>query len=195
MRASFVLALSLALALGGRTLAEDAAPGMDEAGMKLWQEKTTPGPEHEALMKLAGEYEVASKMFMAPEQPPQEGKGAATFTPVLGGRFLKQEYKGEMMGQPFDGLGFDGYDKIKKEYVTVWFDSMGTWPTLFRGKVQEEGKSFEFHATCPCPITNEEIKFRAVHATVSADSFIFTMYETRGGKENKMMELTYTRKK
>ena len=31
-----------------------------------------------------------------------------------------------MMGQPFSGVGIDGYDNLRKKYVTTWIDTMGT---------------------------------------------------------------------
>lgn len=43
---------------------------------------------------------------------------------VLDGRFPYQEFNGQMMGQPYNGIGMDGYDNITKKYVTAWFDTM-----------------------------------------------------------------------
>ncbi|MCK7481868.1 MAG: DUF1579 domain-containing protein [Candidatus Moduliflexus flocculans] len=35
---------------------------------------------------------------------------------ILGGRYVRLTYKGEMMGQPFEGLQISGYDNITKAY-------------------------------------------------------------------------------
>ena len=45
---------------------------------------------------------------------------------LLDGRFLQQEFTGEMMGQPFSGVGINAYDNLRKRYVTTWIDTMGT---------------------------------------------------------------------
>ena len=42
---------------------------------------------------------------------------------ILDGRFLHQEFNGEMMGSPFIGIGITGYDNGSKQYVSNWMDS------------------------------------------------------------------------
>ncbi|GMV80274.1 MAG: hypothetical protein AMXMBFR7_14580 [Planctomycetota bacterium] len=190
--------LLLALSAGAfRAAAEEAAPpAMDEAALKAILERMSPGPEHAALMKQAGAYEIASKVWMDPAKPPEETKASATFTAILEGRYLRQEFQGSMMGKPFTGLGIEGYDKEKKEYVCVWFDSMGLIPFTLRGKSADGGKNIEYHGSLPCPMDGKEVKQRYTCQHLDENTFTFTMYETReGGKEVKGMEMTYTRKK
>ena len=63
--------------------------------------------------------------WMEPDKPPMESTGACDNTVLLEGRFLQQKCTGDMMGQPFTGIGVHGYDNATKKYVTTWIDSMG----------------------------------------------------------------------
>jgi len=31
-----------------------------------------------------------------------------------------------MMGQPMEGVGYTGYDRMRKQYTMVWLDNMST---------------------------------------------------------------------
>ena len=60
---------------------------------------------------------------------------------LLGGRYLQQEYAGEMMGSPFAGINIIGYDNHTKKYVSVWMDSMSTGIYHFVGTASADGKT------------------------------------------------------
>ena len=45
---------------------------------------------------------------------------------VMDGRYLVEEYDGEMMGQPFKGMGLMAYDNSEQRFVSAWIDNMGT---------------------------------------------------------------------
>ena len=83
------------------------------------QDESPPGPAHERLMKLAGKYSFVTK-FVSSEGAAPETTGEATFTSLLGGRFLLQEEKGSMFGQPFETRKTYGYNAGTKRYEGLW---------------------------------------------------------------------------
>jgi len=93
--------------------ATSAAPagGPSPAEMEAWQKSMTPGPQHEALAKLAGDWTFTNTMWMAPGQPPTESTGTMHAETTMGGRYVVEDWKGEMMGQPFEGHGTNAYNK------------------------------------------------------------------------------------
>jgi hypothetical protein len=171
--------------------AADAPPGMTPEMMKKFE----PGKEHAELKKLEGSYDVDVKMWMDPSQPPMQSKGSAEFKMVMNGRFLRQDYKGDMMGQPFTGIGHDGYDNVLKKYVSTWMDDFSTGIMYMQGESKDGGKTIEVSGEQGCPMTDKPIKMRTVHKKIDDNKFVFEMYNTVDGKETKGMELTYTRKK
>src|SRR5262249_52979692 len=89
--------------------AAKAAPMSEDQMMAEMMKLATPGPYHEMLKKFAGSWKTETKMWMGPGEP-QVSEGTAEASMILGGRFLKQEAKGNFMGQPFEGFGLTGYD-------------------------------------------------------------------------------------
>src|ERR1700741_3007441 len=72
-------------------------------------EMPKPQKEHAWLEQLAGEWESESQMFVAPGQPPMTAKGGSTAR-MIGGFWLVEENKGEIMGMPYTGILTVGYD-------------------------------------------------------------------------------------
>ena len=195
-----LLVVVAALAIGADEKAKSAKPAaghaMDEkAMMEAMAKYSTPGAEHKALEQFAGTWDTNAKMWMAPGTPPQESTGTAENKMTLGGRFLEQKFEGNMMGQPFTGMGYTGYDLYKKEYIGNWMDSMGTGIMKSTGKADPSGKTMTFTGTMDDPMQQKSMPFKEVIKVVDNDHHVFEMWSPGpDGKMFKMMEITYTRK-
>jgi hypothetical protein len=172
-------------------------PGEEEM-MKKWAQVSTPTDAHKKLEDLVGTWEAEAKMWMrGPGSEPSVTKGSATNSWVLGGRFLRQEYKGEMMGMPFEGIGYTGYDNYNKKYVSYWIDNSTTQMSTMSGVVDQSGKMFTLYGTMDEWTTGENGKtVKYVWRIINKDKHVFEVHDLSIGEPNtKMMELTYTRKK
>ncbi len=173
-----------------------AAPAMDQqAMMELYKKAGTPGPEHEAMAKLVGDWKLDVTSWMAPGAPPEKSTGTAKFELLLGGRYLQQTVHGDMGGQPYDGIGIEGFDNVTKESFSVWFDSMSTGTMLSRGKCPVEAKTCIFTGTVNDPLTGKATKVREVITRNGDNSFTFDMHgpDPKTGKEFHMVQIVYTR--
>lgn len=112
-----------------------------QAMMETYQKLATPGEPHKQLTSQAGSWTTKTKSWMEPDKPPMESTGACEDKTLLDGRFLQQECTGEMMGQPYTGIGVHGYDNLTKKYVTMWIDSMGTGIFFMEGTASADGKN------------------------------------------------------
>ena len=81
------------------------------------------------------------KEWMEPGKPPTEAAGSVEMKMLLDGRFLQQDFTGEMMGQPYTGIGITGYDNLNKKYVSIWLDTMGTAPFMMEGTGSADSKT------------------------------------------------------
>lgn len=193
----FGAGLVVAQDMGGEKKAgEGEAPkGPSAEEMAAWQKYMTPSEAHQKMAASAGDWTTTGKMWMDPSAPPTELKGSAKFRMVLGGRFQVQEYTGDMMGMPFEGFGIGGYDNATKKYSSLWMDSMGTGMMFASGTADDKGVVTQIgKMSDPRGI---EYDIREVIAHKDADTMTFELHmkgpDTKG--EQKVMELTYTRKK
>ncbi|HEU4684570.1 MAG TPA: DUF1579 domain-containing protein [Nitrospira sp.] len=165
-----------------------------QAMMELWKKLATPGAPHQLLAGLAGSWTTATKEWMEPGKPPTESTGTAEMKMLLDGRFLYQQYNSQMMGQPFGGIGINGYDNLTKKYVTVWIDTMGTGMFFMEGTASSDGKTITLRGSHPEP-GGGSMSHRAVWTIADADHQTFEMYGSHGKeKEMKLLEIAYTRK-
>lgn len=165
-----------------------------ESMCAVYQELAIPGAPHKLLAEMAGTWNVKSKWWMDPGTPPMESAGTSEQKMVLGGRFLQQDFAGEMMGGPFSGIGFMGYDNHTKKYVSTWMDSMGTGIYYFVGEAEPDGRTITQVCDYDDPVRGP-LSWRSVTRIVDHNTLECEMYTTdRSGKEEKMGEMTYTRK-
>jgi len=165
-----------------------------QAMMEVYAKLATPGAPHKVLASMEGSWNAKIKTWTEPNKPPMESEGTCEQKMLLGGRFFQQEFTGEMMGSPFTGIGFTGYDNHTKKYVSTWMDSMGTAILVFEGTASADGKTITQEGHYDDPIKGPT-KWRSVTRIVDDNTHMFEMYETdKSGKEEKMMEITYTRK-
>jgi len=166
-----------------------------ESMCAVYQELATPGAPHKLLAGMAGSWSVKSRWWMDPHEPPMESTGNSEQKMTLDGRFLWQEVSGDMMGRPFAGIGFTGYDNHSGKFVSTWMDTMGTGIYHFEGSAGGEGgKTITQICNYDDPVRGS-LKWRHVTRIVDNNHLEFEMYTTdSSGKEGKMGEMTYTRK-
>ncbi len=192
-----VLALAaLALALPAR--AEDkpaAAPQMSDADMQAMMKSMMPGPQHQHLARMAGDWTFTNNLWMAPGQPPTTSEGTMHAEMMLGGRYLEEHWMGTMMGQPFEGRGTDAYDNVTQRYEGSWIDNMGTGIMTSSGTCDDTGKVCNFTAEASDPAKGGKTTVREVLTWVDDNTFSFAMYGAGpDGKDMKMMEIVAKRK-
>jgi hypothetical protein len=198
-----VVLLSFLVAGSSQSFAQEkkkskvAMPSQEEI-MKRWEAFATPGDPHKWMASMAGNWNMESKWFMAgPGSEPSVSTGTVVYSMILGGRYLKQEATGTMMGMPFEGVGINGYDNFKKKFVGTWIDNMGTAISAMEGTVDASGKVLTMWGTMDEPTTGEKNKkVKYVMTSVNADKHTFEIYDvTTYGEKAPVAVMTYTRKK
>lgn len=168
------------------------SPPSEEEMMKKLMAAATPGPAHKKLAALSGKWKVTDNAAASKTAPPL---GVMETKWVLGGRFLMQQFKGEMMGQKMEGVGFTGYDNMKKKYVMCWMDSFGTSISTATGDFDKAGKVLTMTGVTDDPMTGErDLKVKYVTTIASGSKNAFAVYAHAGSKnEAKMMDMTSTK--
>jgi hypothetical protein len=181
----------------GKKKSVKSMPSQEEM-MKRWQAYMTPGEAHKKLETMAGTWDAEIKVWMnGPDGEPAISKGTAEQKMSLGGRYLQQTVASEMMGQPFTGTGYTGYDNFKEKYLGFWIDDMGTGMTTMEGSIDKAGKTLTMWGVMDEPTTGERNKkVKYVTHLIDTDKHVFEIFDVSTyGDKKPTMQITYTRKK
>lgn len=166
-------------------------PPMDPA-MQAMMTAMQPGEQHQQLKKLAGNFDYTIKMWMDPAAAPTESTGKRTAEMLLGGRYLEEKVSGNMMGMPFEGIGWMGYDNVAKQWVGTWMDNMGTGIMTMQGTADKG--TWNMTGESSDPMTGKKVTMRTVTKLVDDNTYTMEMFGPGpDGKEVKMMEMTCKR--
>jgi hypothetical protein len=191
MRLKTCLAGALIVLFAAAAVAQDMDPKMMEAMMKA----ATPGEPHKKLSEFAGTWNTKLSMWMAPGAPPMSTEGTTESKLIMGGRYLEQRFNGNFMGMPFEGIGYTGYDNIRKQYWGTWMDNMSTVMMSSTGW-SPDPKTYMFTGSMPDPMTAKETRMEERITIKDANNHLLEMWgPAPDGTMYKMMEITYSRKK
>jgi hypothetical protein len=97
------------------------------------------------------------------------------------------------MGMPFEGLGYTGYDNVRRKYVGTWMDSFGTglMNSIGVGKPKDDEMDFESEAFEP---TGQVRKFWSKIRIADPDHHSWEMWtKAPNGRRFCMMKVDYSR--
>jgi len=191
--AAFLLLGGVSMPLAQETQQPAAEPTKEQEMQAKMEAYATPNKNHEVLKNLEGNWKAEVKFWMDPAAEPEVSQGTAQSAMILGGRYLEQKYTGTAMGKPFEGRGLIGYDNMRKEYRSIWTDSMSTGMMVSTGSYNAGDKTIVEQGTMSCPIEGE-MNYRAVTTIIDTDHYTYESFmEGKDGKEMKTMLITYTR--
>ncbi|HEY1196601.1 DUF1579 domain-containing protein [Flavobacterium sp.] len=164
------------------------------AQMKAWQEYATPGNPHKMMADEVGTWNCDMTFWSEANGKPEKATSTAVIRMILGGRYQEADYKGTMMGQPFEGKSTLAYNNASEEYTTTFIDNMGTGMMVAMGKYDESKKSMELKGEMVNPVNGKKTPYREVYTIVDPKTRKMEMYDTKDGSEYKSMEIVMTKK-
>jgi Protein of unknown function (DUF1579) len=190
----------------GSTAAQPATatgqPNPEEM-MKQMMEMSKLNENHKLLADMNGSWNYNIKFWMNPDPnaKPQESKGTATRKSAMGGRYVVMDVTGKMQmpdqngkmkDMQFKGMGVEGYDNVKKKFVSSWIDNMGTGIQFSDGTYDPATKTLTYASEIEM-MPGMKTPVREVLKLTDKDHMMLEWYENRGGQEKKTMEIAYTR--
>jgi hypothetical protein len=193
MKKTIVLLAVLLVAMPALT--QENQPNTDKLkAMEAYMKMGAVTENHEFLKKYIGQWDAQVKGWMAPGQPPTVSNGSFQAEMRLGGRFLLMNFKGEMFGQPFEGLQINGYDNMQQKYITLWIDNSSTFFFTTTGTRRENVISES--GLWPDPLTGSQAPVKAKTTWVNADEYVYEQFMVMPDKsEFKSMEMRCKRQK
>jgi hypothetical protein len=150
-----------------------------------------PGPVHERLTKLAGEWTVTTT-FRFGDAAPQEFRGTARATAILGGRFVQFDETSTEFGRPVERQKVFGFNTAARRYESTWRYT-GSTATMNLTGAGVDAKTIEGDATFAGENGQLE-QFRWDLREVDADTFSSTLVAAAGeGKPKATFTAVYKR--
>ncbi len=159
-----------------------------------WASLSKPGPSHKLLDMFVGDWDTTISVRSEPGARAELSKGRSSIHWVLGGRFLEENFEGEVAGEKFQGMGLMGYDNGDREFKFVWIDSLNTALTISRGAYSPDRNTFQMKSEVYDPLLGGLKTVRASLQIKSRDEYEYVMVDTApSGKEFESFEMRYTR--
>lgn len=165
-----------------------------QAQMEAWMALAQPGPEHKNLEYMVGDWNARVEHWMEPGAEAMVDQGWCHNEPMLGGRFIRTEFKGKFMDMQFEGVGWTGFDRMQKKYISIWADNFGTMVLVSQGVYDEAKKEYTYvgeYKMAPDQIMKQKMHIKVI----SPNKHVMTMYQSMPDSDEmfKVMEITYTR--
>ena len=154
-----------------------------------------PGVEQASLAKLAGEYDRVVKFAGQTGAMAAPSAGTSKLSVILGGRFVLEESKDVVFGQPVEGLRIYGYNNATGQYEMARMYTMSTGITMMKGTSSDGGKTIDYAGETGSPAAGGMTMHARLDRT-DEDHFTVTLSTARAdGKLTPFQETIYTRKK
>lgn len=167
-----------------------------------WAVRTQEGPpmpkvekEHVFLKKFAGNWDSTTSFRETAQQAWTESKGNESCR-MLGEIWLVSEWKGDMAGMTFEGLGTTGYDPYKKKFVSTWVSNMEPVLATGEGSMDAAGKVLTTTINSTNCKTGKPCTGRMTQEFKDKDTVVWVVFMTGDdGKEFECMKGESKRKK
>ncbi len=150
-----------------------------------------PAEELKFLEPFIGTWDSEVKMWMGPGEP-MVSRGVMVNDWALGGRWLRNTYKGD---DNFEGSGYFGFNKVTGQFQWVWIDTMSPMVFMEVGTYDQATRTFNTSGESLCPFAKVMLGKRSVTRIEGPDRYVMEMFRTSPGEaEVKEMEIVYTRR-
>lgn len=173
------------------------AGGVSAIGLtpQEWASLSKPGAQHKLLQSFVGEWDVRLTFWSSPNSKGQTSKGLSSIAWMLDGRFVREQFRGEVAGETFEGLGIMGFDNGAREFRSLWIDSLNTAMTVATGRYVPDANTFELSSELYDPLRSG---FKVVKSTLrftSPDTYVLSMQDkSPEGKSFTSFEMIYSRR-
>lgn len=186
-----ILAVICSYSVFGTHKTQDKVPGELLAKMQiLGEELATPNKNHAFLAQLSGDWITSSSVLgMEPST------GTASYSMILGYRYLDGMHDGNFLGIPFEGRLTIGYDNYKHKFVASFIDNLGTSMRSAEGMLNKKGDVLSLWGPMDEWMTDEHDKpVKYTYAILDQNNFVVEVHDLALGEQSKVITVTYTRK-
>ncbi|MBC8200931.1 MAG: DUF1579 family protein [Planctomycetes bacterium] len=156
---------------------------------KLGKAFATPNENHKFLARLTGDWDTATSVIGLPNET-----GFATFSMILGNRFVNGDVSGTLANLPYVGRVTIGYDNYKHKFVASFLNDLGTSMLYAEGMLDRSGNTLSLWGTMDEWMTDEhDIPAMYRFAILDDNHFTFELHDLAKTKDPVVISTSYTR--
>lgn len=153
-----------------------------------------PSSAHKVLLKLEGDWSVTWRSSAPTRSAAELSGGFSHIRAVMDGRFIEEQFRGELDGRLFQGRNFIGFNNATGLYEGLWIDSLSTGMTISKGRFDPESGAIIFVGSVYNPGTGKTEYTRSKLVFSGEDSFSFFVKSEEDSKRGLVsLELHYDR--
>jgi hypothetical protein len=197
MRFATLYAVIVSLQLAACASRAPGANGVSAIGLtpQEWASLSQPGESHKLLQPFVGEWDVHLTFWSSPHSKGQSSKGSSSIEWMLDRRFVREQFRGEIAGKVFEGLGIMGFDGGAREFRSLWIDSLNTAMTVATGRYLPDANAFELSSELYDPLKSGLKVVKSTIRFISPDNYVLSMHdESPEGKSFTSFEMVYSRR-
>ncbi len=119
-----------------------------------------PGPEHQFLENLVGDWEVTVQFPVGSSQMAR-GKATCRGEWVLDGRFVRMEYHSTFAGKPLTVVRYIGFDRHRKQCIEIQFENTRTDVLQLTGEIDVAARTMTCRGKHIDHSTEKEVEVRS----------------------------------
>jgi len=152
-----------------------------------------PDEEHRRLGRLVGEWRGTAKTWFDPSAAPIEAAWEGHVGVILGGRFVRFEYRSKVGEKPIAGEMLIAFEDGEKRWAISWVDSFHTGTAILMSTGEPGATAIDVRGTWFVEADQPRWGWRTVIAD-AADGFVIRMYNIKpDGEEALGVEVTLAR--
>ena len=197
LTASFGLLSLVAFGFAAGAGAQEAnTPAGNPAMLKALDNAMDPGAGQKRLDFMVGTFDVKVLVWVDSSKPPIESMAVAVGTWVLGHRYIQIMQSGFVLDEPWNGIGYVGFDNVQEKYVACYMDSGSTGMEWYTGAMDPDGKSAKLTATMYDAISHKPTPVEMRLSITPDGNHVTELWQADpSGKMIKLMEFQYRRTK
>lgn len=180
---------------GGVEVAPAPVPALSvEDQAKEYSVASRPGPAHQVLEPLIGEWEVTLSTISAGGVESEPYRGRATLAWTLGRRFVRWDASvvfGEIVGTT---SGFVGFNTRTRQYQLMMISDLATGMALAQGGGDIRGVGLLFELEEFDPASETRLVARSRIRSLSSDHFVLEQLEPSSGGKDRVSRVWHYRR-
>ena len=167
---------------------------MSATAQDPWAEYMTPSDMHTLFARYTGSFDMEISMPVGEGKEPFVTNVQSEHEMILGGRYLRMDQKGDMMGMDYHAIMTLGFNNSDRQMALTAITNMGTGTLSLFGPWDEKAQTATVTGQLTNPVTKKRITVRQTISFIDENTILIESFDTEGDRpEKKTVQYKLTR--